>query len=152
MPPSLLSTVVDGSWSEWTSQIVEYGTCKLLLQRRCNAPHPQYGGQSCVGIDRDEQVTECLVPPIPPDHFKDCAILHESRYSNTFPLSKAYTEDCDLWSGVANYYLSVNGFTGHLFTIDLGEVYLVGKFLIKNTENSHHNDRYSGPRLIYPAG
>ena len=135
---------VAGSWSSWEvlSWVAEAEDCRYTRTRECNDPHPAYGGQPCVGLDQDEVVSACQDHPIPPDHFKDCTILFENHYSTIYPLTGAYTNECENYNGGnPNYYLSGNGFTGHVFTIDLGDSYLVAGFALKNTRNENGNDR-----------
>ena len=66
-------------------------------------------------------------------------VMIENSYGNLSLAENVFDESCDV---DGNYYTAPDGFKGLAFRLDLGSLYNISQFRLKNSRNSHNNDRY----------
>ena len=65
-------------------------------------------------------------------------VTQEESLSSEHKASSIFTDDCDQ---TGNYFITPNNYTGLAFTLDLGAIYNISQFRLRNTNNAGQNDR-----------
>ena len=67
-------------------------------------------------------------------------VIIDNSFDGQSSAMNIFTEGCDIYG---NYYTAPNGLKGLAFRLDLGSLYSISQFRLKNSRNSLSNDRYS---------